>query len=100
MRFSSPGLELTTGVNKGYLLSVCSIAASAQFATGYQLGGVNAVYYEYDILTTLWYIAVLLIGLICGSLVVKYLCYRYGRRTQLIGSACVLLLGTTVVRHT
>jgi MFS family permease len=100
MRFSSSGLELTTGVNKGYLLMVCSIAALAQFPTGYLLGGVNAIYNNYDILTTLWAIAVLLIGLIFGSLIVKYLCYRYGRRTQLIGSACILLVGTAVVKPT
>lgn len=100
MRCSTSNIQLTSGVNNRYLIKVTSIAASAQFATGYQLGGVFAVYYDSTRLFTFMFMSSLLLGLCLGSFSVKYLCTRFGRRMLLIGSACVLVVGTVFVRAT
>mmetsp|Transcript_572 Transcript_572/g.880 ORF Transcript_572/g.880 Transcript_572/m.880 type:complete len:453 (+) Transcript_572:2751-4109(+) len=96
MRFSTTNIQLTSDVNNLYLLLVCSIAASAQFATGYELGSVNAVYYQYSRIFTSMFICILLAGLCIGSLIVKYLSPRFGRRMLLIVSSAILLIGTSV----
>jgi MFS family permease len=98
MRSHTTNFQLKSEVNNRYLMVVCSIAAFCQFATGYEIGGVNAVYNQFDMLFTSLFITSLLIGLCLGSLAVKPLSSRYGRRHLMIVSACVLLAGTALVR--
>jgi MFS family permease len=97
MRYLASNIELTTEVNHRYLILVCSIAASCQFATGYEIGSVNAVFYSDGILFTSLYMIFLLIGLTLGSLTVKFMCFRFGRRCLLIVASCVLLVGISLV---
>jgi MFS family permease len=86
-------------VDHRYLLQICSIAASCHYFTGFELGGANAVFIQKDYLFTTLFIISLLLGLCLGSLTVKFLCTRYGRRTLMIFSACILLVGTGMVKH-
>lgn len=97
MRFSSSSLSLKNDYNNSYLLTVCCLASSAQFATGYELGAVNAVFFENTSTYTSIFIVMLLLGLTLGSLSVKFLSLRYGRRALLIVSACMLIVGTALV---
>lgn len=84
-------------VNTRFLVLVCSIAASCQFATGFELGRTNSYYFEYSNLYTTLYIITLLLGLSIGSFSVKYLNNHFGRRALMIISAGVLLVGTALV---
>jgi SP family sugar:H+ symporter-like MFS transporter len=91
---------LSSKVNNRFLIVVCSIAASCQFATGFELGRANSYYYDYSNTNTTLYITSLLLGLSLGAISVKFLTNYFGRRSLMIISAAVLLLGTSIVRAT
>jgi MFS family permease len=86
-------------VNHLYLIRICSIAASCHYSTGFELGRANAIFNSEDYTYTMLFIFSLLIGLCLGSLTVKFLCTCYGRKTLMIVSACIVLVGTGIVRH-
>jgi MFS family permease len=63
------------------------------------MGTTYRVYADKSDTFATFYNVAFIVGLCLGSLTVKFLCNRYGRKTLMIVSACILLVGTGMVKH-
>jgi MFS family permease len=100
MKFTPHSIEFSRDVNITYLLLICSLAASAQFVSGFNLIGFNFGFYQPSKFLFTLYVMCLAVGQFIGTFSVKFLSRRSGRRPMLVMSFCVLLIGLGLVRST